>query len=214
MRIILTGATGFVGEGILLECLKDERVEKVLSISRKPCGHQHEKLEEWIVKDLLTIPEADERLRGYDAILYCAGISSNGLSEAQCRPVTHDIPLHLAHVLPDKEKMTFVYLSGAGASVDSNVMWSRVKAETENAIFEQPFKQTFALRPISMRPSKGQLHVKRLDRIYLLFYPLLRMLNRANPLPEIGRAVLNAVENGYGKQILEPKDLRMLCAKR
>jgi len=73
MKIILTGATGFVGEGILLECLKDERVEKVLSISRKPCGHKHEKLEELITKDLLKLPEGDERLQGYDAMLYCAG---------------------------------------------------------------------------------------------------------------------------------------------
>ena len=210
MKIILTGATGFVGEGVLLECLKDERVEKVLSISRKPCGHKHEKLEELITKDLLKLPEGDERLQGYDAMLYCASISANGLSEQQYRPVTYDIPLHLAQILPDKELMTYVYLSGAGTTADSKMMWARVKAETENAIFAMPFKHTYALRPTIMKPTKGQLHVKKLDRIYLLFYPLMRLMNQANPLSEIGRAVINVLENGCDKQILESKDFRIL----
>ena len=210
MNIILTGATGFVGEGILLECLKDKRIEKILSISRKPCGHQHDKLEELIIKDLLTIPESDERMTRYDAILYCAGISANGLTEEQYRPVTYNIPLHLAKIIPNREKMTFVYLSGAGAGLDSNMMWARVKAETEKALFEMPFKQVFALRPTVMKPSKGQLHVKKMDRFYLLFYPLMRLMNQANPLSEIGRAVINAIEHGYKKQIIESKDFKIL----
>ena len=131
MKIILTGATGFVGEGILLECLKDERVEKVLSISRKPCGHKHEKLEELITKDLLKLPEGDERLQGYDAMLYCAGISANGLSEQQYRPVTYDIPLHLAQILPNKEQMTYVYLSGAGTWKEGKLLNRTSKKELE-----------------------------------------------------------------------------------
>lgn len=210
MNIILTGATGFVGEGILLECLKDKRIEKVLSISRKPCGHQHEKLEGLIIKDFMNIPEADERLTGYDAILYCAGISANGLTEEQYRPVTYDIPLHIAKILPNKDKMTYVYLSGAGARLDSNLMWARVKAETEKALSELAFKQVFALRPTVMKASKGQLHVKKMDRFYLLFYPLMRLMNQANPLSEIGRAVVNAIEHGYKKQIIESKDFKIL----
>ena len=210
MNIILTGATGFVGEGILLECLRDKRIEKVLSISRKPCGHQHEKLEELIIKDLLNIPETDVRIMGYDAVIYCAGISANGLTEKQYRPVTYDIPLHVAKILPNKDKMTYVYLSGAGAGLDSNLMWARVKAETEKALSELPFKQVFALRPTVMKPSKGQLHVKKMDRFYLLFYPLMRLMNQANPLSEIGRAVINAIEHGYKKQIIESKDFKIL----
>ena len=174
MKIILTGATGFVGEGILLECLKDER------------------------------------LQGYDAMLYCAGISANGLSEQQYRPVTYDIPLHFARILPDKEQMTYVYLSGAGTAADSKMMWARVKAETENAIFAMPFKHTYALRPTIMKPSKGQIHVKKLDRIYLFFYPLMRLMKQANPLSEIGRAVINVLENGCDKQILESKDFKIM----
>ncbi|MBR0498835.1 MAG: hypothetical protein IJJ78_07130, partial [Paludibacteraceae bacterium] len=90
MKIILTGAIGFVGEGILMECLRDERVERVLSISRRPCGHKHLKLEELLVDDLLTLAEGDERLGSYDAVFYCAGISANGLTEEQYRPVTYD----------------------------------------------------------------------------------------------------------------------------
>ena len=210
MNIILTGATGFVGDGILLECLKDKRVEKVLSISRKPCGHKHDKLEELITNDLLKLPEGDERLQGYDAMLYCAGISANGLSEQQYRPVTYDIPLHFARILPDKEQMTYVYLSGAGTAADSKMMWARVKAETENAIFAMPFKHTYALRPTIMKPSKGQIHVKKLDRIYLFFYPLMRLMKQANPLSEIGRAVINVLENGCDKQILESKDFKIM----
>lgn len=210
MKIILTGATGFVGEGILMECLRDERVERVLSISRRPCGHKHLKLEELLVDDLLTLAEGDERLGSYDAVFYCAGISANGLTEEQYRPVTYDIPLHLAGVLPDKEATTFVYLSGAGAGLDSKMMWARVKAQAEQALLALPLKAAYVLRPTVMKPSRGQLHVKRLDRIYMILYPLLRLLNMANPLSEIGRAIINVVERGYEKRIMESKDLRML----
>ena len=89
-------------------------------------------------------------------------------------------------------------------------MWARVKAETENAIFAMPFKHTYALRPTIMKPSEGQLHVKKLDRIYLLFYPLMRLINQANPLSEIGCAVINVLEKGCEKQILESKDFKVL----
>ena len=90
------------------------------------------------------------------------------------------------------------------------MMWARVKAETENAIFAMPFKHSYALRPTIMKPTKGQLHVKKLDRVYLLFYPLMRLMNQANPLSEIGRAVINVLENGSEKQILESKDFKVL----
>ena len=106
--------------------------------------------------------------------------------------------------------MTYVYLSGAGTAADSKMMWARVKAETENAIFAMPFKHTYALRPTIMKPSKGQIHVKKLDRIYLFFYPLMRLMKQANPLSEIGRAVINVLENGCDKQILESKDFKIM----
>ena len=133
MKIILTGATGFVGEGVLLECLKDNRIEEVLSISRKTCGHQHPKLKELIVADLMDLQADDTRLHGYEAVFFCAGISSVGLSEAQFRPIAYDIPMHLAHVVQPKEAMTYIFVSGAGTG-SSRQMWGRVKRQTEDEL--------------------------------------------------------------------------------
>ena len=210
MKIILTGGSGFVGEGVMLALLADNRVEQVLSISRRACGHTHPKLKELLVKDLMTLSQGDERLKGYDALIYCAGISANGLNEQQYRPVTYDIPLHLAQILPNQGRTTLIYLSGAGADLNSKMMWARVKAQAEQAILSLPFQHIYLLRPALMKPTKGQLHVKKLDRMYLTVYPLMRWLNLGNPLSEIGRALINVIEQKYTKQILEPKDLRIL----
>lgn len=139
MKVIATGATGYVGEGVLQECLNNKEVETVLSISRKPCGHSHPKLEEYPVPDFMELEEDDVKLQGYDAVFFCAGISSVGMSEDQYRVISHDIPLHLAEILPDKEKMTFIYVSGAGNYNNTKQMWVRVKKSTEDAIVAMPF---------------------------------------------------------------------------
>ena len=116
MKVILTGATGDVGEGVLLAMLDDNRTEKVLSVGRRPCGHSHAKLEEYIVPDFMQLEAGDERLAGYDVVFFIAGITSVGTPKDAYRLISHDIPVHFASVMPDKERMSFIYLSGAGTT--------------------------------------------------------------------------------------------------
>ena len=118
MKIILTGATGYVGEGTLLELLKVKEVEKVLSVSRKTTGIKHEKLEEYLVSDFMQLNEGDEHFNGFDAVFFIAGITSVGTPKDVYVRISQEIPLHFADIMPGKERMTFIYLSGAGTSSD------------------------------------------------------------------------------------------------
>ena len=119
LRIIITGTTGYVGEGVLLECLKSDKVEKVLSVSRRPTGRKHDKLEELIIPNFKDLPLNDERFKGYNACFYCAGKSVSGLTEAEYRDITIETPLHSSKVLGENKEMTFIYVSGSGAGKDS-----------------------------------------------------------------------------------------------
>lgn len=213
MKVILTGATGFVGEGVLLECLNDSRVEKVLSISRRKCGHQHPKLEEYLAGDLLKIPEGDPKLQGYDALFFCAGTSSVGLSEDQFRPIAYDIPMHLAKILPQKEEMTYIFVSGAGTG-DGKQMWAKVKRQTEEELQQLGFRQVFNFRPALMKPAKGQLHIKRMDKILGLMFPLAKILGGGNTLAQVGQAMLNATQHGYKQSSIEVRDITNLSKQQ
>jgi len=129
MKIILTGATGYVGEGTLLELLKVDTVEKVLSVSRKPTGITHEKLEEYLVPDFMELKAGDDHFKDYDAVFFIAGITSVGTPKDTYVRISQEIPLHFADIMPDKERMTFIYLSGAGTSPDGKQFWQQVKSK-------------------------------------------------------------------------------------
>ena len=127
MKVILTGATGYVGEGVLLAMLDDKRIEKVLSVGRRPCGHTHPKLEEYLVPDLMQLQSGDPRLEGYDVVYFIAGITSVGTPKEIYKVISHDIPVHFASIMPHKERMTFIYLSGGGTSSRGLQNWQKGK---------------------------------------------------------------------------------------
>jgi uncharacterized protein YbjT (DUF2867 family) len=210
MKIILTGATGMVGEGVLLECLATDDVEKVLVLGRKSCGHEHAKLEEMLVPDFLKL-EISDRLRGYDACFYCAGVSSVGMSEEDYTRVTFDTPMHVAKVLAD-EKMVFTYVTGA--STDSTekgkIMWARVKGRAENALMKLPFRGVYNFRPGLMKPLKGQRNIKTGYRVGLVFLPVLKLIFPMLSLSDVGRAMMNCVRTTPSKHVLEVADIKAL----
>jgi uncharacterized protein YbjT (DUF2867 family) len=158
MKVIIFGATGMVGQGVLRECLLDPDVRRVLSIGRSATGQRHEKLRELIRADLLDYSAIENELRGYDACFFCLGITSLGLSEEQYRRVTYDITMAAAKALarlnPD---MTFVYVTGAGtdSTEHGRTMWARVKGETENALLRLPFRAAYTFRPAAIQPLYG-----------------------------------------------------------
>ena len=211
MKIILTGATGYVGEGTLLELLKIDAVEKVLSVSRKPTGIKHEKLEEYLVKDFMQLKEGDEHFKGYDAVFFIAGITSVGTPKDVYIRISQEIPLHFADIMPDKERMTYIYLSGAGTSENGKQFWQQVKSKTEQEIQKKGFRRTFGFRPAIMKWAKGQKHIQTMQYFFLPLYPLMRLMGQANSMMEIALSMLTLTRDGYGKFAIDPKDIVKLA---
>jgi uncharacterized protein YbjT (DUF2867 family) len=215
MKVILTGATGMVGEGVLLECLENAAVERVLAVSRRACGHTHPKLTELLVSDFRELGAVEDQLAGYDACFYCAGISSVGLSEQKYTVITYDTPLAFASALLRRNPgMVFVHVSGAhtDSSEQGKVMWARVKGKAENALLRLPFKAVYHFRPSLMKPTPGQRHVKGGYTLIRVLYPLLSLIFPGMPLRDVARAMIQAVRAGAPRPILEVPDLRQLAA--
>jgi uncharacterized protein YbjT (DUF2867 family) len=215
MRVILTGVTGMVGEGVLLECLDNPAVTNVLSVSRKATNHTHPKLEQLLVPDFRNLSDVETKLTGYDACFYCAGISSAGMNEADYTVVTYDTPVAFATTLarlnPD---MVLVHVSGASTdgTEKGRVMWARVKGRAEHALMRLPFKGVYNFRPGLMTPKPGQKHVKALFRAALLLAPVMKLFLPALTLEQVGRAMICCVKRGAPKHVLEVPDIAALAA--
>lgn len=218
IKVIITGATGMVGEGVLLECLEHPDVEKVLSVVRKSAGLQHAKLEELIVPDFLKLDELKDQLMGYDGCFYCAGVSSVGMKEAEYAHITYDITIYFAKTLVGlNPNMVFDYVSGklTDTSEKGRMMWARVKGKTENALMRLPFKSVYNFRPGIMKPTLGQKQLKPFYKFMMLLYPLLRLFfrNSETTLKQVGRAMIKTVLYGYDKHIIEVEDIKILGDK-
>ena len=217
MKVIITGTTGMVGEGVLIECLAHPQVRSVLSVSRRPTGVTHRKLKEYIVPDFLSLKENDERLKGYDACFFCAGVSSVGMTEADYTRISYDTTLTFAKAVSPNPQMSFVYVSGGGtdSTEKGRVMWARVKGKTENALMQLPFKQAFAFRPGFMVPTEGQRNVAKYYRYLSWLFPLIRIIlpNIITTMSQVGRAMIQAAEKGYEKNVIEVKDIKILSER-
>lgn len=212
MKIIVTGATGMVGEGVMLSCLRSPDVEEVLSISRRPCGHTHPKLKELLVADFLKLESLPS---GYDACFFCAGVSSVGMTEAEYTRITYDTTLHFAKLLASPT-MTFVYVTGAGtdSSEQGKVMWARVKGRTENALTRLGFKAVYNYRPGGMKPVAGQKHVKWYFRPLLALFPVFRVLapRFVSTLDDVASSMRVVATRGFEKSVLEVTDINTIAA--
>jgi len=218
IRAIVTGATGMVGEGVLIECLQHPQVEAVLVINRKPCGIIHSKLKEIIHKDFFDLSAIEDQLSGYNACYFCLGVSSVGMKEPEYYKLTYTLTLNVAQTLSRlNADMTFCYVSGA--STDSTEkgrsMWARVKGKTENDLAKLPFKQEFNFRPGFMKATDGQKNVISLYKYISWLYPILRRFfpGMVSTLAEVGQAMINVTLHGYDKQVLEVRDI-VAVAKR
>ena len=203
-----------VGEGVLLECLETDSVEKVLTVSRKRVNHEHPKLEQLVVPDFRDTTEVEAKLTGYDACFFCAGVSSVGMSEADYTAVTYDTTIAFATTLARvNPAMVFTYVTGlhTDSSEQGKRMWARVKGRTENALMRLPFKGVYNFRPGLMTPTKGQKHLKLGYRIALVFAPILKLFFRALTLSQVGRAMIHCARTGTPKQILEIADIAALA---
>jgi uncharacterized protein YbjT (DUF2867 family) len=216
MKCIIFGATGMVGEGVLLKALASEKVASVLAIGRRPCGISHDKLKELIQHDFFDYSTIEEQLKGYDACFFCLGVSSLGMKEPDYSRITYDLTMQAATTLSRlNPAMTFCYVSGTGtdSTEKGRLMWARVKGKTENHLQKLPFKAVYLFRPGLMKPVKGQRNVKAIYRLIGSLYPLWKILSPKNvcTLEEVGLAMIQAVEVGYHKEILENMDIALLA---
>ena len=215
IKAIITGATGMVGEGVLLECLDHPDIERIVVLNRKPLGRTHPKLREIIVKDFFALEPMARELSGYNACFFCLGVSSVGISREEYRHITFDLTLSVAQVLaglnPD---MSFCYVTGAGtdSSEKGRVAWARVKGATENALLRL-FKNAYMFRPGFMKASPGQKNLKGWYKYIEWLYPLGRRFYPAGfcTLREVGQAMINAAVKGYPKKVLEVQDIVALA---
>lgn len=220
MKIILTGATGYVGEGVMLELLRTPQVEKVLSVGRRSVSinrydsltaEEKAKLEEYLVPNMMALEAGDPHFEGYDAVYFIAGISSIGASEEVYRRISYDIPAHFADIMPDKGKMTYIYLSGAGTDPNGKQWWMPIKGATENYITTLGFKHAFAYRPALMRWAKGQVRMQKMQYAFFVFYPLMRLCGLANNMTEVALSMLACTRDGYTQFAINPQDITRLA---
>ena len=207
MKVILFGATGMVGQGVLRECLLDADVESVLAVGRSPTGQQHAKLREILHDNFLDYSAIESQLTGYDACFFCLGVSSVGMNEERYRHLTYDITLAAATTLGKTQSADGVRLCHRAAAPTSTeqgrLMWARVKGKTENDLLKLPFKAAYMFRPAGIQPLHGiRSKTGWVQAIYVAAAPLLSLLNRVAPkymttTEQVGRAMIRVARDGY-----------------
>lgn len=221
MKVIITGATGMVGKGVLLECLDHNAITEVLSIGRRSLNMEHPKLKELIHKDFSEFESVKSKLNGYDACYLNMGVSAVGLSEEEYHKLTYEYTLSLARVLLSlNPQMTITYVSGVGtdSTEKGRSMWARVKGKTENHLLALGFRQAYMFRPGMIIPLRG---IKSSTRLYQFMYDyfmwLVKLIKFIAPksvvnTTEIGQAMINLSIGSYSKNILEPADILIAAA--
>ncbi len=216
MNIVLFGATGMIGQGVLRECLLDPDVKRVLSIVRSPTGQAHEKLREIVHDNFLDFSCIEDELSGFDGCFFCLGVTSAGMTEEAYERVTYGFTVAAAQTLAKLNPgMTFIYVSGSGtdSTEKGRTMWARVKGRTENALLALPFKAAYMFRPGFIQPLHG---IKSRTKVYRVFYvvlgPLFPALRAIFPrsittTEQLGQAMLTVANRGYPKQVLEARDI-------
>ena len=219
MNVILFGATGMVGQGVLRECLLDRDIQQVVTAGRSATGQQHPKLRELTVPDLMDLTAVEPQLTGHDTCFFCTGVTSAGMTEEKYTHLTYDLTLSVAQTLARlNPNMTFLYISGAGtdSTEKGRSMWARVKGRTENALLRLPFRSAYMFRPGFIQPLHG---VRSKTRLYQFLYDILapiqpllkgRLPKYITTTEQLGRAMITVAKNGYSKPILESLDINAI----
>ncbi|WP_336621727.1 epimerase [Yersinia rohdei] len=222
MRVLIYGASGMVGQGILRECMKAKDVETVTVMVRSQLPDLHPGLEQ-VITDNLISPLANVDAAGnWDACFFCLGVSASGMSEEDYSRLTFKLTVDIAsHLVRLNPAMTFIYVSGAGtdSSEAGRSMWARVKGKTENTLLTLGFASALMFRPAIIRPLDGIRSKTATYRIFYIvlspFFSILKCLFPDSILTteDMGKAMLNAVRYGYSKPVLEKEDISLLARK-
>lgn len=225
MKVIITGASGYVGEGVLRSCLEDPRIDEVLIVVRRSivaklgldgagasAASGSGKLKEYVVPDFMALTPGDERLQGYDAVYFCAGISSVGCSMTDYRVICHDIPLHFARCVGPQPSMIFTYVSGYGTSDKNPQEWAKIKSATEAELAQMPFKAVYWYRPCFMLPHPDQIFSKGFQVATRLIYPFAWLLGMGNTIRSVARSMitLTATPSKHPTHPIGVKEIRAI----
>jgi uncharacterized protein YbjT (DUF2867 family) len=225
MWALVFGASGMVGQGILRECLLDERITDVLAVGRGALGARSargQKLKEMVAGDLFDLSGMEGELTGFDACFFCLGVSAGGMNEAEYRRLTYELTLSVARTLVRlNPEMVFEYVSGAGtdSSEKGRAMWARVKGQTENALLRLGFKGAYMFRPGLIQPLDGiKSKTKSYWALYTVVAPILPLMKRLFPkyvtsTRELGRAMIAVAREGYPKPIIEADEIGRIAAE-
>ena len=213
-HVIITGATGMVGEGVLMRCLESDQIDTVLVINRKPCGYTHPKLKEIIHADFLNFSAIENQLSGYNACFFCLGISSVGVDSEAYYKMTYTLTMHVAETLSKLNKdMTFCYVSGGGTNENGRLKWAQVKGKTENDLKKLPFDQVFNFRPGFIKPLPGQKYAHKFYKYINWMFPIGRALyaNGFCTMAELSDAMIHTLNHSNERRTLEGKDIIALA---
>ena len=211
MNVLITGATGMVGQGVLRECLLADDVVSVVTLGRSATGTQHAKMREVIDPDLFDLAAVESQLAGLDACFFCLGVTSTGKTEAEYTRMTYELTLAIARTLVRlNPKMTFVYVSGVGTDEHGRSMWAKVKGRTERELGELGFRAAYAFRPGMIVPRNGARSRTRLyAAFYIVAWPFLAIASlvakrRIVTTETVGRAMLALVRTQPAEHVVEP----------
>ena len=222
MKVIITGATGMVGKGVLLECLDNDAVTAVLVVNRRTVDMQHPKLTEIIHKDFFDLSPISEQLAGYDACFFCLGISSFRQSEEVYTKITYDLTVNFAGaLLKSTPGMVFIYVSGTGtdSTESGSTMWARVKGKTENDIIKMGFKDAYAFRPAYIKPESNTPSSTPIYQVLLsifgVLHPVIKLLfpKYTTTTAQIGKAMIEVVQHGFERKQVESIDIVKLSER-
>lgn len=218
MKVIITGTTGMIGQGALLECIDDPRVEQVLIINRNPVGISHPKVQEIIHPDFADLSAIKSQFTGYDACFHCMGVSAAGMSEEKYTKITYGMSEELASTLYSSDPdMVFYYVSGTGtdSSEKGNSMWARVKGKTENMILNMGFKDAYAFRPGAILPERGiKSRTQLYNVLYVIlrpFFPLMKRMKSVTTTTKLGRAMINLYSHPQTLKHLEGGEINKIA---
>lgn len=218
IKAIITGSTGMVGKGVLIECLESENVESILVVNRKPLGMAHPKLKEVILSDFTKFDTIKSELTGYNACFHCMGVSSVGKNEEEFNYFTYTMTESLAKTLyAINAEMIFTYVSGVGtdSTEKGKVMWARVKGKTENLVLNLGFKDAYAFRPGAIIPEKGiKSSTKLYNALYVItkpLFPLMKKMNSVTTSSKLGQAMINLSLTPQDQKFIENKDINRIA---
>ncbi|WP_316825691.1 NAD-dependent epimerase/dehydratase family protein [Pedobacter miscanthi] len=213
-NVIITGTTGMVGEGVLMQCLNSPEIKSVLVINRKTSGYTHPKLKEVIHSDFFDFSKIESQLTGYNACFFCLGITSVGVDQETYYKMTYTLTMHVAETLSKlNTDMTFCYVSGGGTNENGRLKWAQVKGKTENDLMKLPFEQVFNFRPGFIKPLTGQKYAHQFYKYINWLFPIGRAIYPSGfcTMAELGQAMINTLSHNDERRILEGKDIITLA---